>query len=52
LLEYDVSISQPKPRTLVMPAGVCGDVIAVTVAADSTRVVPSRPFPSSIRANR
>ena len=51
LLENDVSMSQPRPRTLVMPGGVCGEVIAATVAADSTRVVPRRPLPSSMRAN-
>ncbi len=34
-----------------MPAGVCGEVIAATLAADSTRVAPSRPLPSSMRAN-
>jgi hypothetical protein len=51
LLENEVSMSQPRPRMLVMPAGDCGEVIAVTAAADSTRVVPSRPLPSNIRAN-
>src|SRR5215204_1566655 len=51
LLENVVSMSHPKPRTLRMPAGVCGDVIIATLASESTRVAPSRPFPSNIRAN-
>src|SRR4029079_16390582 len=50
LLEYDVSMSQPRPRTLVIPRGVCGEVIVLTAAADNTRTFPSWPLPSNMRA--
>ena len=42
--ENDVSISQPRPRTLGMPAGVAGVVIFATVAGDRTGMLPRRPL--------
>ena len=45
-------MSQPRPRTSAMPAGVDGDVIRATLAADRTRTAPSRPPPSSMRQKR
>ena len=41
LVEYDVSMSHPRPRTLVMPAGVDGVIIRATVGGDSMRALPS-----------
>ena len=41
--ENGESMSQPRPRTLGMPAGVAGVVIFATVGGDSTRTSPSRP---------
>ena len=45
-------MSQPRPRTAAMPAGVAGVLIFATVGGDSTRTVPSRPPSMSIRAKR
>ena len=50
--EYAESMSQPRPRTSRIPAGVDGDVIRATVAGDRIRAAPSRPPPSSIRQKR
>ncbi len=40
--ENDESMSQPRPRTSAMPAGVAGDVISATVAGDRMRTRAER----------
>ncbi len=44
------SMSQPRPRTAVMPSGVAGRAILATVSGDSTRAPFHWPPPSTMRA--